>query len=306
MNSDVLVRAIDRAIRKRGSSIRRSKELASPDLGVLLKWPGTGRTFRQENRYGKPRDENRPWARPRPTPRGACNRGAKDADRARCGTAGANRDGLRADERARCCATRHRRALSTSAVPPRQRSVCRRAVESEAGQRSLARHDPALPRNDRCVRVAAPLEGTPRIDALHRYFRTQAGQEARKNIAAPFVLVLPDGAIAGYYTLSSTAIKLTELPPDVARKLPRYPLVPATLLGRLAVDIRYRGKGYGRFLLADALHRVVRSDIASFAIVVDAKDDAARRFYERESFLPLLDQPMKLYRPTADIAKLFA
>ena len=170
--------------------------------------------------------------------------------------------------------------------------------------------------------MAAPLEGTPRIeslrpqydrssfrsgiDALDRYFRTQAGQEARKNIAAPFVLVLPDGAIAGYYTLSSTAIKLTELPPDVARKLPRYPLVPATLLGRLAVDIRYRGQGYGRFLLADALHRVVRSDIASFAIVVDAKDDAARRFYERESFLPLLDQPMKLYRPTADIAKLFA
>jgi GNAT superfamily N-acetyltransferase len=143
------------------------------------------------------------------------------------------------------------------------------------------------------------------VEALDRYFRTQAGQEARKNIAAPFVLVLPDGAIGGYYTLSSTAVKLGELPPDVARRLPRYPLIPATLLGRLAVDLRYRGKGYGRFLLADALHRSVRSEIASFAVVVDAKDDAARRFYERESFLPLLDQPMKLYRPTADIAKLF-
>jgi GNAT superfamily N-acetyltransferase len=143
------------------------------------------------------------------------------------------------------------------------------------------------------------------VEALDRYFRIQAGQEARKNIAAPFVLVLPDGAIGGYYTLSSTAVKLGELPPDVARRLPRYPLIPATLLGRLAVDLRYRGKGYGRFLLADALHRSVRSEIASFAVVVDAKDDAARRFYERESFLPLLDQPMKLYRPTADIAKLF-
>jgi GNAT superfamily N-acetyltransferase len=142
-------------------------------------------------------------------------------------------------------------------------------------------------------------------EALDRYFRTQAGQEARKNIAAPFVLVLPDGAVGGYYTLSSTAVKLNELPANVARRLPRYPLVPATLLGRLAVDLRYRGKGYGRFLLADALHRAVRSEIASFAVVVDAKDEAARRFYERESFLPLLDQPMKLYRPTADIAKLF-
>lgn len=143
------------------------------------------------------------------------------------------------------------------------------------------------------------------VDALDRYFRTQAGQEARKNIAAPFVLVLPDGTVGGYYTLSSTAVKLTEFPLDVARRLPRYPLVPATLLGRLAVDIRCRGQGFGRFLLADALHRVVRSEIASFAVVVDAKDEAARRFYERESFLPLLDQPMKLYRPLTEIAKLF-
>jgi GNAT superfamily N-acetyltransferase len=128
---------------------------------------------------------------------------------------------------------------------------------------------------------------------------------ARKNIAAPFVLLLPNDVIAGYYTLSSTAIKLNEIPPEVARRLPRYPLVPATLLGRLATDLRYRGKGYGRFLLADALRRIVRSEIASFAVIVDAKDDAARRFYERESFLPLLDRPMKLYRPTAEIAKLF-
>ncbi len=142
------------------------------------------------------------------------------------------------------------------------------------------------------------------VEALDRYLRTQAGQEACKNIAAPFVLVLPDGAIGGYYTLSSTAVKLSELPADVTRRLPRYPLVPATLLGRLAVDLRYRGKGFGRFLLADALHRAVRSEIASFAVVVDAKDEAARRFYE-ESFLPLLDQPMRLYRPLVDIAKLF-
>ncbi|MBK0506674.1 GNAT family N-acetyltransferase, partial [Klebsiella pneumoniae] len=79
-----------------------------------------------------------------------------------------------------------------------------------------------------------------------------------------------------------------------ARRLPRYPLVPAVLLGRLAVDRKHQGKGYGRFLLADALGRAVRSEIASFAVVVDAKDEAARRFYERESFLSFPDQPMKL------------
>ncbi len=142
-------------------------------------------------------------------------------------------------------------------------------------------------------------------EALDRYLRSQAGQDARKNMAAPFVLVLPDGTIGGYYTLSATGVKLTEFPADITRKLPRYPLVPATLLGRLAVDQNHQGRGYGRFLFADALFRAVRSEIASFAVIVDAKDDAARQFYIRESFLPLPGQPMKLFRPMEDLAKLF-
>lgn len=125
-------------------------------------------------------------------------------------------------------------------------------------------------------------------------------------MAAPFVLVLPDGALGGYYTLSATAVKLSDLPNQTARRLPRYPLVPATLLGRLAVDRRFQRKGYGRFLLADALYRVARNEIASFAVIVDAKDEDARRFYERESFLPFADEPMKLFRPVADIKQLFA
>jgi GNAT superfamily N-acetyltransferase len=144
------------------------------------------------------------------------------------------------------------------------------------------------------------------VEPLDRYLRTQAGRDARKNMAAPFVLVLSDGAIGGYYTLSATAVKLDDLPDQTARRLPRYPLVPATLLGRLAVDLRFQGKGYGRFLLADALYRVARNEIASFAVIVDAKDEDARRFYERESFLPFADKPMKLFRPVADIKQLFA
>ena len=143
------------------------------------------------------------------------------------------------------------------------------------------------------------------VEPLDRYLRIQAGQDARKNMAAPFVLVLPDGAIAGYYTLSSTAVNVGEWPAQTVRKLPRYPLVPATLLGRLAVDRRHQGNGYGRFLLADALFRAVSSEIASFAVIVDAKDENARRFYERESFLPFRDQPLKLFRPMTDIAELF-
>jgi GNAT superfamily N-acetyltransferase len=167
--------------------------------------------------------------------------------------------------------------------------------------------------------VAGPLEGVrfealaphhdrnafaSGVEQLDRYFRTQAGQDARKNVAAPFVLVLHDGTIGGYYTLSSTSVRLAQLPDQTTKRLPRYPLIPATLLGRLAVDRRFQGQGYGRFLLADALHRAIRSKIASFAVLVDAKDDAARRFYERESFAPLPDEPMRLFRPVADIRKL--
>jgi GNAT superfamily N-acetyltransferase len=168
---------------------------------------------------------------------------------------------------------------------------------------------PSAPEGSLRVEALGPQHGRSSFvsgaEALDRYIRSQAGQDARKNMAAPFVLVLPDGAIGGYYTLSATGVKLTEFPADTTRKLPRYPLVPATLLGRLAVDQNYQGRGYGRFLLADALLRAVRSEIASFAVVVDAKDQAARRFYERESFLPFPDQPMKLFRPMADIQRLF-
>ncbi len=143
------------------------------------------------------------------------------------------------------------------------------------------------------------------VSPLDRYFRTQAGQDARKNLAAPFVLLLPDNRIAGYYTLSSTSVQIGDLPEQIVRKLSRYPLVPATLLGRLAVDRRLQGRGYGRFLLADALYRSVRSEIASFAIIVDAKDDSARRFYQREGFFQFQNQPMKLFRPMVDIKNLF-
>jgi GNAT superfamily N-acetyltransferase len=161
------------------------------------------------------------------------------------------------------------------------------------------RVEPLGPQHDRASFASG-------VEPLDRYFRSQAGQDARRNMAAPFVLVLADGAVAGYYTLAATGVKLIAFPAATTRKLPRYPLVPATLLGRLAVDKVHQGRGHGRFLLADALFRAFRSEIATFAIIVDAKDDAARRFYERESFLPFPDQPLRLFRPMADIARLYA
>jgi GNAT superfamily N-acetyltransferase len=142
-------------------------------------------------------------------------------------------------------------------------------------------------------------------DALDRYFQSQVTQDARRRLASPFVMVMPDGAIAGYYTLSSTAIRLHDLPEEVARRLPRYPLVPAILIGRLAIDRRYHGQGWGSFLLLDALNRCTTGQIAAFAIIVDAIDDAARAFYLHHSFLPLPDAPHRLFRRMSDIAALF-
>jgi len=145
-------------------------------------------------------------------------------------------------------------------------------------------------------------------EALDQYFQMQITQDARRRLASPFVMVMPGGRISGYYTLASTAIRLHDLPEDVARRLPRYPLVPATLIGRLALDQRYHGQGWGSFLLLDALHRCTMSEIASFAVIVDALDDEARTFYLfylHQSFLPLPDSAQRLFRRMSDIEALF-
>ena len=142
-------------------------------------------------------------------------------------------------------------------------------------------------------------------ESLDQYFQWHVTQDARRHLATPFVMVMPDGAIGGFYTLSSTALRLDDLPEDVARRLPRYPLVPATLIGRLAIDRRYHGQGWGSFLFLDALCRCSHSDVASFAVIVDALDDEARDFYAHHSFLPLPDSPYRLFRHMSDIEALF-
>jgi GNAT superfamily N-acetyltransferase len=143
------------------------------------------------------------------------------------------------------------------------------------------------------------------VDALDRYFRMQAGQEGRRRVASCFVLAAADGSVAGYYTLSATSIALLDLPLTLAKRLPRYPVVPATLMGRLAVHQDRHGQGLGELLLLDAFSRTLRSDIASYAFVVDAKDDAAQAFYQRYGFMPLAGAGRRLFLPLAEIALLF-
>lgn len=143
--------------------------------------------------------------------------------------------------------------------------------------------------------------------ALDRYLQQQARQDAEKHVAAPFVLVVPhEPAVLGYYTLSASTLSVDDIAPELARKLPRYPQLPVTLIGRLAVDTRLKGQGLGEFLLMDALHRSLThaAEIAAMAVVVDAKNASAAAFYSHFGFAPLQANPMRLYLPMKTVAVL--
>ncbi|MDN5753960.1 MAG: GNAT family N-acetyltransferase [Nitrosospira sp.] len=146
-------------------------------------------------------------------------------------------------------------------------------------------------------------------EALNRYLREQARQDAEKCVTAPFVLTRPDSLIVlGFYTLSASVIRVEELPPDLMKRLPRYGQLPVTLLGRLAVDRSAGGQGVGEFLLADALRRSLEAaqQIAAMAVIVEAKDGQAESFYRHFDFVPFQQTPLRLFLPMTQIAKLFA
>jgi ribosomal protein S18 acetylase RimI-like enzyme len=145
------------------------------------------------------------------------------------------------------------------------------------------------------------------VPALDTYLQKQARQDVRRRVAVAFVAT-PDGkTIAGYYTLSQYSVELGVLPEEIAGKLPRYPLVPATLIGRLAVSAAFRGQGIGELLLMDALSRSLKGsrEVASAAVIVDAKDDGAAAFYRKYGFLELPKIAMRLFLPMATVEALF-
>lgn len=159
----------------------------------------------------------------------------------------------------------------------------------------------------------APFIVTP-LDAVHdrtafrcgsepldRYLLEYASQDIRRRMAACFVALADGPRIAGYYTLAAASLLLTDLPTRIAKKLPRYPTVPAVRLGRLAVDRAFQGKGLGGALVADALSRAVQSEIAAYAVVVDAKDESAAAFYRHHGFIALPDSPETLFLPLATV-----
>ena len=147
--------------------------------------------------------------------------------------------------------------------------------------------------------------GTPELDD---YFHRQAGQDAKRKVAAPFVMVDQERRVVGYYALSAYSVRAAELPAELAKKLPKYPQIPATLLGRLAISRAYQGQKLGTMLLMDALYRSWKNtpEVASVGVVAEAIDDPARQFYLHHEFIPLAERPGKMFSSMITIQKAFA
>jgi ribosomal protein S18 acetylase RimI-like enzyme len=137
-------------------------------------------------------------------------------------------------------------------------------------------------------------------EALDRYFQSQATQDVRRRVTNCFVVIhQATSEIAAFYTLSAASIPFAELPHDEAKRLPRYPTVPAVRIGRLAVALRFQRRGLGELMLMDAAYRSMQDAAAAYAILVDAKNETAVEFYRRFGFRQFSERRMSLFLPLA-------
>jgi ribosomal protein S18 acetylase RimI-like enzyme len=135
---------------------------------------------------------------------------------------------------------------------------------------------------------------------LDEYIRRYASQDVKRNVSRVF-LATPErdvSRLAGFYTLSAGSVSCSDLPTSLSKTLPKYP-VPVALIGRLAVDIRFQGKGLGSILLADACMKIANASasLAMVGIVVHAKDEAAAGFYQHFGFKPVPGRSDRLLLP---------
>jgi GNAT superfamily N-acetyltransferase len=145
-------------------------------------------------------------------------------------------------------------------------------------------------------------------DLLDNYFLKQANQDVNRKLSACFVLIdKQSNNITGYYTLSGNSISNNQIPDSFKKKLPKaYSCIPTILIGRLAIDKNFQGKGIGKVLLIDALKRCfdISHTIGAFAVIVDPLDIEAERFYEKYGFIRLPDSG-KMFLPMKTIKELF-
>jgi GNAT superfamily N-acetyltransferase len=141
--------------------------------------------------------------------------------------------------------------------------------------------------------------------APNRYFQRHASQDQTRGVAAIFVAIdTASNAIGGFYTLSAAVVLAASGSPELTRGLPRYPELPAILLGRMGVALEQQGRGLGRLLVGDAMRRCAAQEtVGALFLVVDAKDDDLVDYYRALGFLSISDQPRRLCYPLSDLRR---
>lgn len=144
------------------------------------------------------------------------------------------------------------------------------------------------------------------IASLDNYLQKQASQDIKRFLSATYVLTDEADKIYGFYSLSAYSLFLNDLPEDLLVKLPRYPIVPAILIGRLAVNKEQQGEGYGQTILMDALNEcaLFSEKIGAALVIVEAINESAKQFYLRYGFIELPAQPNKLFIPMKAVMQL--
>ncbi len=142
-------------------------------------------------------------------------------------------------------------------------------------------------------------------EALNKFLKSHARQNQDKGVSRTFVAIESSDKkkrVLVFYSQSMAQVDLSNFPEAIQKKLPRHP-VPTARIGRLATDVKMRGRGLGKLLVVDALRRVkaVAGQIGVYAVIVDAKDQAAKDFYLKLGFVVSLSDPMLLFYSVASI-----
>ena len=143
------------------------------------------------------------------------------------------------------------------------------------------------------------------IEELNTFLKKEARQQQKSGLNTTFTLLdtdLTPPKIMGFYSIMNATLRIEELPDNIAKRLPKHP-IPAARIGRLARDLSTKGQGIGELLMVDALKRVKRlsREIGCFCVIVDAKNEAAKRFYEKYNFQSFKGNELALYLPIKSI-----
>lgn len=140
------------------------------------------------------------------------------------------------------------------------------------------------------------------IPALNHYFKAMASQQAKKDNTRTFVLedTVNNSQVIGFYTLTMTPIDLQSLPAKLQKK--HQSSTSGALIARLGVDERYKGQGFGEWLLIDALTKLLSaSESVAFPVIIVEAKDGSKHFYEKYGFTAFKDNKSKLFITIADV-----